>query len=243
MRFKKVKYTEKLLEKDYIDKLLRMSPRERQKEPIIFNPRIKKRNKDIVKKPRLKWTKDRLAEWLKKKEIKTIKQFFDRRWKGEPVLITFQRFFGSWREALKYTWGTDFPSYNHPLKRKPEALLEGISLLDTSDVAEYLLKLMIETGIDNVRDYQKARDLKPGIFPSVKTIVKYWGSFSKLCAVAIRQSVEKTLEKYLELRKKFGRYPTYEECIEERFQKILDLIDVHGSKKNLDSFCDKLLTW
>ena len=79
MRYRKVRYTGKLLEPDYIDKLLKMSRQQRKKEKIIFKTRNERRHIEEKPKKKKTWNRDLLAEYLKKKEIKSFNDLVNKR--------------------------------------------------------------------------------------------------------------------------------------------------------------------
>ena len=163
-------------------------------------------------------SKEELLAWLKEKDIRSSRQVDKVRKPGDPTLSNFRREFPKWQDAIDQAFGFhDLPP--------------------NVDDPEYMAKVVTQFGLWTLADYKRARKARPDVIPSYFALMKRWGGFRGLKIISVRYSLLATMNSYVSLRRRYGRIPTFQECLQANV--ILDkAIEFYGSKRKLDLFLD-----
>jgi len=199
------------------DEIFAMSPEQRRRLRLDFK-------KGSYNKPRKKFADDELIEWATSRGVKSMRQLDRAREQGDPNRHNFERAFGSWENFKRIAYPEDY---------KP-------NLLNTIPKdAKYMAQLLIQYNVWTAEKYRRARKAYPEIFPSINKVYFNFRGWSDLVIVAKSLSMEKTIDRYLELKNKLGRWPTVAES-RERMIELRPLIDIHKSKKAVDGFLESM---
>ena len=195
---------------DVVDKLLRLSSKELRR----WSSKRKGRGK-YERRERPKRSKEQLAEYLKKNKFKTRDQLRAGRREGDPTDVDYCAAYGSWRAASREIFDIK------PLDR------------------EYVIKAIIEFGLWSRDSYKEARRKRPDVFPSLYAVLREFGEWGILREVASAMSLRKTLQAYMELKRRIGKRPTREEC---RMAGVIidEAIKMYGSKSAFDKFVESM---
>ena len=195
---------------DIVDRLLELPP----KKLKIWSDKRKGRHR-YKRRDRPERTKEQLAEYLRKQGFKTRKELRNGRGEGDPTDDDYWKAYGSWTAATKEIWGVQ------PLDRK------------------YVIKSIIEFNLWSYDKYRKARLKRPDVLPSIYAVEKEFGSWAILKEMASAMSLRKTLQAYMELKRRLGKTPTRKDC--QIAGIILDAaLKIHKSKKNFDRFVESM---
>jgi hypothetical protein len=189
--------------------------RKRRKISLTYKPRGKYR-KEI----RPKYSQDELVEFLRERNIRSIRQVEKFRKPGEPTASDFRRAFKHWKDALCMAYG-----WNEPL--------------DVVRDPEYMAKVVVQLGITTVKGYIEAHRKRPDIIPAYRDLRRVWGGFKRLKLIVRRYSLALLLNDYMVLRRRLGRHPTLEDC-EKASVNLEKGIEFFGDKKRLDDFLDSM---
>lgn len=187
------------------------------------NLRINKKRGRYNKPLKEEYTAEELINWAKKRNVKSRTDLKKARKKGDPNVNRFISVFGSWGAFKKEAYKT---SLDQRLGEPPND-------------AEYILKVIVQYGAWTARKYEEGRRNHPDIFPSVKQVKNQFGKWSNVKYFAKRVMMKDTLKEYVLLRDKLGRWPTPVEC-ERQSIDLGGLIEIHGSKKEVDSFLENM---
>jgi len=195
---------------DIIDKLLGFSPEE------LKRWRRKCRGRGPYKrKGRPKRSKEQLVEYLREKGFTTRDGLRSGRGEGDPTDDDYRCEYGSWTEAMKEIWN------RKPLDRK------------------YVAKSIIEFGLWTREGYERSRERRPDVLPSMYAIRREFGSWGVLKEIASVMSLKKTLQAYMELKRRIGKRPTREDCRIAGIE-IGTAIKMYGGKDGLDRFVESM---
>ena len=157
-------------------------------------------------------SRDALLDYLRRNDIKAWRKLDAVRKPGDPTVWDYRKEFVRWSEARIAAFGKEaFP---------PEI------------TAAYLVKIIVQFGLWSYRTYQEGRRMRPDIVPSmwhVRREFKYW---STCVYYANKSDSKRALEKYMRLKRRFGRLPTTAECHEHNVD-IQKLLTLFGGKKYL----------
>jgi hypothetical protein len=196
----------------------------------VFNlPDHKRRKLKLVSRKRGKYRKikrpkrsrEELVAFLREHDIRSSRMLEKRRGEGDPTLSDYRLAFPLWSEAVTLAFGR---------QDKPDP--------PPSD-PEYMAKLLIQFDISSLSRYQEVRKMRPDIVPSYGQVKRKWGGFKGLKLILRRYSLIEILNSYLALRRRLGRHPTPEECL-ERGIVLSKAKDVLGGKKKLEELLDSL---
>ena len=167
---------------------------------------------------RPKRSNDELVAYLRDNNVHTSRQLERCRRGNDPTLSDYRLAFNKWSDATTLAFGR-------------------VEKINPSNDPEYMAKLLVQFQITSVRRYWEARRLRPDIVPSYRVVRRKWGGFKGLKFLLRRYSMVAIFNAYLSLRRRFGRYPTLNECKAKgiHFDKVMELF---GSKRKLDAFLD-----
>lgn len=195
---------------DSVDKLLELSRADLHR----WRKRRKGRGK-YNRRNRPEFTKEQLAEYLKKKNFRTREQLRRGREEGEPTDADYREAYGSFRAAREEIWQVE------PWNR------------------EYVVKALIEFNLWTREKYHEARRNRPDVLPPLNWIVSEFGSWSTLKEIATAFSLRRTIDAYVVLRNRLGRRPTLKEA--KMAGIILDkAVKIYGGKPGFDKFIESL---
>jgi hypothetical protein len=135
----------------------------------------------------------------------------------DPVIYDYRKAFGSWASAVEAAFGRSIIGENPP-----------------ADPA-YLVKVVREFGLWTYGRYTCARKRRPDIVPSLRQIRRIFGTFGNLKHFAERESLKRTIQKYLELRLKLGAWPSARQC-DEAGVDISKAVRHFGGKADFHAF-------
>lgn len=198
--------------------ILEASPEERGKLRIEKG-RVRRRK---VPEKVMHFTRDELITYLKVNNIKSLSQLRKKRVPNkDPNFCHYRVEFKKWSEALRIAFPSEFA-----IQEKPP------------DTADYILKVMLQFKAFSVLDFKALRRKMPDIVPSYWAIIRAFGSFKLALYTVQRHSLKEMAERYLSLKQKLGKIPTFEECKEQDID-LTRLLRVFKKKSSLDEFMDK----
>ncbi len=121
-----------------------------------------------------------------------------------PASGTYRKVFGSWKEALLFTFGK--------CNTDARVIIEQKKLLKSSFTSEinevHLIRLLTENNIKNVRQYFNARKKYPDIFPPLPWIEQKFGGWRRLMLSVKALNIDEQIKVLIDMkRSKKGRLP------------------------------------
>lgn len=173
----------------------------------------KKRAVRVYKRlPRPSYCRDELIAFARKHKIHSRYHLTKIREEGDPTFWDYIKEFGSWTEA-KTHFSIDKVKYDR----------------------KYIIKLVIEFDLWNVKRYNFAYNSNKDIMPSLGVVIKEFGSWTALKHLAAIFSLKRTIALYVNLKKKLKRVPTKEDCFIESLE-LEPAMKVFGTKNCFDKF-------
>ena len=166
---------------------------------------------------------EELADYLQDNEIRSTGDLKKIRVDDEPTVYDYQKHFGSWSEAIEFTYGVD--------------AMESLLAIELNH--EYFIKVMLAFKIQRYEDYCNARNRRPDIVPSLRQARKLFGTFSALKQASKLYSMEASLDSLLELSEELGRIPKLSDC-KKAGVRIDSLIKYFKTYKALKKFIQRL---
>lgn len=196
-----------------LDDLMLMLPEQRRRL------RLRKKYRGPYEK-RPERSREELIRYLRASSIKSANELRAKRKPLEPHVHDYFRAFGSFMAAKSEAYGPEPPSPGPPATH------------------DYLTKVCLEFSIWSQGRWNESRRKRPDVIPSSNQVKRLFGGFSNLFEMAQRVSLRRTLERYLVLRAKYGRWLNSEELRTEGLDLTVAIKVLGGSKWHVDRFLD-----
>jgi len=203
----------------FLTEILKMPAEQRRRLRIDV-----RRHKRYRPAARREYTQEELLEWAKERNIKTTRQLDAVREKGDPTFYIFKQVFGSWNAFKEMAYGREAVD---PFLHEPP------------NDAKYIMEVIVQFQLWRQKDYERARQVRPEVVPSISRLRYQFGRWSNAVYCAERWSAWKTLEHYVRLRDKLGRWPTGGECKKAKLDLRM-LLEIHRTSKALQRFIENM---
>lgn len=187
---------------DWVQKILTLLPAERVKKMRMGNVKSvsKKTPQYYVRKQRRMKTPTQLIQICNENEIYTMQQMiqYNKTHTDKISLATVKYWFGNWR------------AFKRRLNKKPSK--------HNRYVQSQVIDLCVRFNVKTLNDFQKCHQQQPTIFPSSDWVQRHFGKWKYFKRILQACSVQKTLQKYVDLKIKLRRYPSRIQCKKNQIQ-------------------------
>lgn len=235
-----------LSHEDFVKKYLALSPSVRKNIKLSSGGKLDKflmgdlklYNVHTKKKKRINFALIARAIYFYKIKNKTKYRMYTRKL-CLPRMNKVEEFFGSFDNLLRIVWGEE--EFNKILENRNKCI-ERITRDRSVKIItpERLLALVNQYSLYERSDYKYACQKFPEIIPSIKYVENNFGSFDRMVYVAKRMVVSGVAEIYMAFRHRYGKFATILDCEKIGLHKIKFLMDIYGSKAELDKFFEEM---